>query len=262
MRLSVLTAAVAGVAMIAGTAQAGILYTVRTSDDMLRAFDTNTLTFTNVGLLGTGFDFGDLAYNPNNQTMYMIPGRPTRNLYTVNLNTGAATLVGAHNQIDLFGLAWHPGRNTMYASQSTSAFGVHSINLNTGATTFIGNPGIGLDALTYDSRRGKLIGAFAGPGDLYEIDPDTGAATLVYDGSFFDNCGMAYDADTDKIWMIDWSGVIYTFDPNNNYARTTVLSGIGSHDGFAAITEIPGPAGLAILGLGLVARRNRRRTNA
>ncbi len=86
--------------------------------------------------------------------------------------------------------------------------------------------------------RGKVVGAHAGPGDLYDIDVSNGSSTMIYNGEFFNNCGFAYDADTALYWMIDWSGNMFTFDPSNGYARTLVLSGLGAHD---ALTSA-GPA--------------------
>jgi hypothetical protein len=38
--------------------------------------------------------------------MYWVPGRGNNNLYTINVSTGAATLVGSHGITDMFALAY------------------------------------------------------------------------------------------------------------------------------------------------------------
>jgi len=223
-------------AMLTGSAQAGILYTVRTGDDVLRAFDTQTRTFTDIGRLGVAFDFGDLGWDPVSQKMFLVQGFAGTGLYTVDLNSGVASLVGSHGSVDMFSLAYDPNTSTMYCGESTRNTRFFEINLSTAVLTLRGNPGINMDAMTYDPVRNEIVAAYAGPGDLYRMDPSNGSATLIYDGDFFNNCGMAYDADTDKFWMIDWSGNVYSFDPNAGYTRTTELTGAGAHDGFAAVT--------------------------
>ena len=99
------------------------------------------------------------------------------------------------------------------------------------------------------------MGAHAGPGDLYDIDRSNGSATLLLDGAWFNNCGLAYDPETDLLWMIDWSGDLYTYDPSNGYARTHVMGGLGSHDG---LEFIPEPGTLLLLALGGLSMIRRR----
>ncbi len=222
--------------LAAGSAAAGTLYTVRTSDRMLRSFDTQSLVFTDIGPLGVGFDFGDLGWDPGSQKMYLVQGFAGTGLYTVNLSTGAATLVGSHGSVDMFSLVYDPGSGKMYCGESTRNTRFFEINLSNAVITQIGNPGISMDAMTYDPVRNMIVAAYAGPGDLYSINPANGSATLLYDGAFFNNCGMAFDADTQLYWLIDWSGNLYSYDPANGYARTLVRSGLGSHDGLAAVT--------------------------
>lgn len=246
MRRFILSAAT--LAMVTGGAQADVLYTVRTGDDMLRAFDTQTRAFTDIGRLGVPYDFGDLGWDPGSQQMYLVQGFAGTGLYRVDLTTGAATLVGSHGSPDMFSLVYDPNTSTMYCGESTRNTRFFSIDLNSAALTPIGNPGISMDAMTYDPVRDQVVAAYAGPGDLYSIDVSTGAATLIYDGPFFNNCGMAYDADTDKYWLIDWSGNLYSYDPSNGYAITLEMSGLGAHDGFASASGGAGRYSLRITG--------------
>ncbi len=128
----------ASFAMIA-FAQAGTLYTVSVSRHILQTFDTRGLTFTDVAALDVPFDFGDLTYDSTTGNMYMVQGFAGTNLYTLNLTTGHATLVGSHGFREMFGLAAVNG--TLYAGRSTTGTGFYSLNKTTGAATFIGNMG-------------------------------------------------------------------------------------------------------------------------
>jgi hypothetical protein len=137
----------------------------------------------------------------------------------------------------MFGLAYDPTTDRLYSGRSTRGRGFYYLDREDGSATAVGgDPGINLDGLNYDSNRDQLVGGYAGPGDLYSIDRESGSATLLYDGDFFNNAGMAYDPDTDLHWMIDWSGNLYTFDPSKAYMRTTVMTGLGAHDGLEYVS--------------------------
>ncbi|MCL4196914.1 MAG: hypothetical protein KJZ69_05420 [Phycisphaerales bacterium] len=225
--------ALAGSMLIsAQIAQAGgTLYAVRESDDVLVKIDLDTLTFSDVGSLGTAFAFGGLAFDPGSQTMYMAPGRNNNSLYRVNLNTGAATLIGSHGVIDMFGLAFDTSTNTLYATQFSQGTNFYRVNTSSGAATLIGNMGRGIGGLAYDYRGDRLIGVQDGAGDLFDINRSTGATTLLYDGPYCNDSGLAYDPERNYLWGIDWNGVLYYFDVNSGFARTDVRTGLGAHDG-------------------------------
>lgn len=233
----------------------GTLYAIRESDNTLISYDPNTLQQTVIGPLNAPGDFGDLAWNETNQTMYYIDGRGGNSaLYTVDLNTGNATLVGKHGQPEMFALEWDSSTNRMFAGQSTQATGFWEINPANGSANKISSVNINLDSLAYDSSRDMLVGAFAGPGDLYKMDRNTGNATLIYDGPFFNNGGLAYDRDL--FWFGDWSGIIYQFDPNNGYQVSQALTGQGAIDGLVYVPRVPVPgAGALLLGAGLAGGR-------
>lgn len=241
-------------------AQAQFLVAVRESSDVLVSIDPNTLVITPVGPLGTSFNFGGLAYDPFTETLYMIGGRGNNALYTVNITTGAATLVGSHGVTDLLGLEFDTSTGTLYASQFSRGSSIYTLNPTTGAATLLGNPGIGLGGLAYDSARDILVGVNDGNGDLYSINRSTGALTLLFNGPSNNNSGLAYDPLLDRLWNIDWSGNLFYYSPSNGYARTTALTGLGSHDGLAFI-GVPEPSTNLLIGLGMVlfaARRYRR----
>ena len=91
MRLSLLAC------LWASTASASAVYLVDRDTDELLRYNTASHTVATVGPLGVDFAYGALAWDAGAQVMYMTDGgRSLMSLYSVNLATGAATLVGAH----------------------------------------------------------------------------------------------------------------------------------------------------------------------
>jgi hypothetical protein len=223
-------------------ASAQVFYTVNESSDTLYKLDIATLTFTPVGSLGITFNFGDLAFDSSTSTMYLTDGwgpfgNVPSNLYKVNLNTGAATLIGSTGVVGVFGLVYDPLLNKLYGSISTSGTGFMEINRATGAATMIGNPLEYVDGMTFVGSTSQIVGVHAGPGNLLSLDPATGVATpLSAGGGFVDNCGIAWSSATNKIYSMDWSGNLFSFDVAAGYARATLQTGLGPWDGLASGT--------------------------
>ncbi|HMV65270.1 MAG TPA: hypothetical protein PKA64_00370 [Myxococcota bacterium] len=221
--------------LLSATAEAGTIYTVRADNDTLLAFDTRTHALTVVGPLGVNFDFGSLEWSATDNTMYMVGGRATPALFRVDLQTGAATLVGAHNQTDIFSLAWDPTTNRLYGGQASQAMGLWQIDTRTGAATYIGNPRIGMSGADWDPQGRGIVANAIATADFYLIDPTTAASTLLGSGRvFLNDGGLAYDADTQLFYFFDWSGNIYSFDPAAGYQATLIQSGLPGMDGASA----------------------------
>lgn len=255
--------------MAPSSAQAQVLYTVRIDDNTLRRIDTTTLGFTDIGSLGTSFNFGGLGYANATQTLYMIGGRSNDALYTVNTTTGAATLVGIHGVNDLFGLEFDNSTNRLFASDAAGR--LYELNTATGAATLIGSTNAGLvGGLAYDAATGQLIGIVDGAGDLYNINRANAAASLAFDGTRTNNSGLAYDTILNRLWDIDYDGVLRYYDGNAGFAETIAVTGLGAHDGLAFVgsaapVAAPEPASCALLATGLlpmagaIVRRRRRK---
>lgn len=240
-------------ALAVGSAWAGVLYGIRDSDNALIAIDTDSLAVTLIGstTVSSG-DFGDLAYDHSTNTMYWIAGRGNNNLYTIDLNTGKATLVGSHGIGDLFTLGWDSSSDRLFA-QSTNQ-NVYVLDKNTAVPTLIGSNSVYPGGYDYNWDIDKLILLEAGGGRVYEINRTNGAATLIADpGAWINDNDIAWDFDKNVWWALDYSGFLYKYDAN--WQRTTVLSNLGP---FAAAEYIPEPGSLSLLALvGLIGIRRR-----
>lgn len=247
--------------LLLSTVQAGTIYYIDDSSNSLRTMDPNTYATALVGATGVGGDFGDLAYNSATGTLFWAPGRGNDNLYTLNMATGAATLVGAHGVSDLFGLAYDPLTGMLYGQSSSSSF--YSLDMNAGAATLIGSNSVYPGGLTYNGTLGALVLSSAGTGDFYTVNPASGAATLLSVGSgFLNDNGLAYDPDRDIYWTNDWSGFVYQYDANT-FARSAVLSEQGALDGIvyiAGAAQVPEPSTMGLIAGGgaLLFLRRRR----
>ncbi len=242
-----------------GSAWGDVLYSINQANQLV-AISPDTFEITPVGPLGVSFAFGDLAYDPAIGVAYMVGGLNINNLYTVDLNTGAATLVGSHGRPWVTGLGFDTSTGTLYAGQSVVARGVFTLDPNTAAaTTITTDSGAWLDGLAYDPVRDMLVGASGTqPVMLHSINRATGTATLLMSDAsdYLDNGGLAYDVKRDLFWYIDASGRLFSFDPNNGYAMTLAASGLGLH---AGLIWVPAPSAAGVAGAGLLFCARRRR---
>lgn len=173
-------------------------------------------------------------------------------LYTVDVETATANLVGATGFPNVPGLAFDLDGTLFGAAQvggpTLNANGLIVIDPNSGSAMAVGPFGIvggsvvrGMNALAIEPHTGRLIGstnaAFDGStGDMWEIDKTTGAATLL---------GTLTDAATGNIPTATVAGL--TFDETGR-----LFASFGANDGRIAQVDLA-TLQFTIIGQGSVA---------
>lgn len=109
------------------------------------------------------------------------------NLYSVDLTTGAATVIGNDGQF-LEGLALSPG-GTLFATDASG--NLYTINRTTAAATLVGSTGLGdVEGLDFDGS--TLIATnFTDPTTIYSINTSTASPTAIVSASTGVVRGMA-----------------------------------------------------------------------
>lgn len=243
--------ALTALAALAAGASATQLWYVEDTSDTLRWVDTNTLAVTTVGSLGVDGSFGDMTYDGTNNTMYYIGGRGLNNLYSLNLSTGAATLIGSHGVNDMFALGVTASGQLFAQSTDNN---VYSINKLTGAAASIGTNSIYPGGYTYDSVGNRMILQGAGDGHIHEVNLTNGSATLLSTQAFMNDGDIAFDAAGNQYFAMDWSGNLFHY--TSGFTRSTLGGGFGE---VASTAVVPEPATLTICAIGVAALIRRRR---
>jgi hypothetical protein len=249
MRSKVLVAALALSLLALNAASAGTLYGVDDADHTLFSIDPDSLAVTTIGALGveTGA-FGDLAYDPASGTMYWIAGRDNNSLYTINLTTGVATLVGSHGINDLFALGWVENGGGLYA-QATNG-NIYELSPTTAAAIYFGHNDVFPGGYDWDPDIDQMILLEASGGHVYSID-GTATTTLLGGGAYVNDSDIAYDGDHGVFWAADWSGNLYQYDGSWN--QTTVLTDLGYVAALEYVPDaVPAPGALLLAGTGLL----------
>jgi hypothetical protein len=213
----------AQVEVTAGFTIRGRLVTVDIATARLQRLDPSTLALTDIGPLGISFFIGECAWNPADATLYFDDALGGQSLYRLDLNTGAASLVGSHAAPGLASLGYHPPTGKLYAV-GYSDRNLYSLSTTTGASTLIGPTGAPqlLDGLAWDSRRQVFTAMIAGSGELYSIDVATGTATRLpqQPPTSLANLGFTYDPVIDRFWVVDNNSNVAQLDPNDGFSRT------------------------------------------
>ncbi|MEO7736271.1 MAG: hypothetical protein ABIY55_35260, partial [Kofleriaceae bacterium] len=213
------------------------LFMINQNTDRLERLDPVTLVGTDVGPLGIDYSVGDCAWNPADATLYMVEGATNvKGLYRVNLQTGAATLVGLHGITNLLALAYHPPTNQFYAVAREAGENLYRLDPATGAATLVGPTNISqIEGLAWDSRRNVMMALSFVTGTLYSLNLTTAVATTVAAQPGLGQLGMTYDPVRDRFWVAETTPNIYQLDPNNGFARATVATFSDAHSCIALV---------------------------
>ncbi len=163
--------------------------------------------FTQIGAMAAGGFFGSAEFGPDG-TYYLIE-QVNAELYTVDLATGATTLVGSTG-VGLTGLTYDWSTDTFFGVSTTD---LYTVDVTTGATTLVGSLGAaGLFIDVAADCDGLLYGYDLTDDNFYSIDPATGAATIIgalgYDANF--GQGMSYDHSTGILYLSAFNNGTFT----------------------------------------------------
>ncbi len=189
------------------------LLAVKNGSYELVAIDVTKFTVRSIGSFGAGvyFWYGGITWDPVAEIVYMVDGDATSNLWSVDPRTGAATLVGNMGSTRNFSIVWDPERETLFVASVFPGV-LHEVDPATAASVVVGALPDSMDGLTWDTDLHELVGLGGGSGDVWKIDRDTAAATLLFDGPWVNNAGFAFDPVTHGYWAVDLTGSLYQYD--------------------------------------------------
>jgi len=161
-------------------------YSGSSATDRLWQIDCVTGAMTLIG--HTGATLYGLAYDSNSDLLY---GASSTHLYSIDLTSGLATLIGPFGCSDMNGIA-HDHANDILYGINTGTDALYSINQQTGFATLIGFLGIDLSFLqdcAFDQENGYLfLSGYTSSGALYWINTLNGSAWKV--GNFQNGCEL------------------------------------------------------------------------
>ena len=212
-------------------------------DTLIRFSPSDPEGYETIGPMGNNLGFGGLEFDGDGNlwayASYNSFGGASSGLYSVDLETGAATVQGSPSMQTLADLAWNPVENAMFGvySQGFATSRLYQVNLETGAVSVVGTfsgldtqhnlIGVGIDSqgtvFVFDNMNNKI----------YKSDANL-ALTLVYDSTDLqcENCELAVG---DQGIGIDWSrndqgyhGASGQGEPPNYYGTINQFSLDGS----------------------------------
>lgn len=165
-----------------------------------------------------------IAYDATNDVVYLCDYATTSQLFTLDMSTLQATLVGEISAANLFiGIA--AGNNGELWGIDITGSSLWSINTTTGVATVIGPLGVTISYaqdMGYDRAANILYGTlYTSTGGLYTIDVATGAATAV-GTAFGDEVSMCAIA-AEKTVSIEEMNTAVTLYPNPAENIVTVV---------------------------------------
>jgi len=183
-----------------------------------------------------------LAIGPSNVVYLTSTGNDS--LYTLDLPTGTATLVGAYGDpaIVMHGLEYVPTTGTLYGASSHNG-GLYVINQSTGAATLVGTSGLtSFTNLGWHAASGVMYATNSGTDSLYTMDLATGAATLVGPlGGPTNPNGLAFHPGLGALFLVDnTTDTLYAINVSTGAATPIGSTGTGNLLGLAYIDgQIP-----------------------
>ena len=200
--------------------------------------DRTTGAKTQIGTASAGATTGGLAYDAASQTLY-LSSTSLDSLFTLNLDTFEATLVGAYGDtsVVMHGLEWNSGNNTLYGG---SAGSIYTISTTDGTATLLNNTAIpSFSNLVYDSTNNAMYMTSSSTDAFYSLDADLGTTNFIgfLAGPTNPN-GLAYVPEDDAIYLVcNNTDTLYTIDRTTGVATAVGSTGSGNLLGLVWIPD-------------------------
>lgn len=162
-----------------------------------------------------------LAFDPGPRTLFATD---TANLLTLNIATGAATIIGPIGGIFVMDLALDPGSGTLWAARANGE--LVTLNRATGAGTTVGGFGAGSpQTIGFIPSSGKLYASnFGSTASLFTVNTATGAATPV--GPLYSMWADGLDAAGTSLYAVT-GGTLFLTDPATALYQPVNALGLG-----------------------------------
>lgn len=153
-----------------------VLYGIVEGGTDLLSLNTTTAAVSVVGALGVSVDNHGMSYCQDTSSMYLA--NDGGELYTVNLATGAATLVGI--DLNYFPTALTCTQAGVLFAISDFSDSLYTVNRTTGQATLVGALGINIaDGGLARNGTQLIMVSDNSPANLYQLNPTTGVASLI-----------------------------------------------------------------------------------
>lgn len=212
-----------------------------------------------------------LAYNSTDNLLYGS-GRyesdgnwSTGQLFTINKDTGEATIVGPHGDyFPMSGLAYDPISNTLFGTYGPGGDeSLYSIDPMTGSATLIGSlGGYQIHGLAFDPITNILYGSAytepPGEAAFLSIDRATGFTTLI-NTTTQSLAGISFDPVTGILYGVDDGGLsgtyttgLYEVDKATGQTSLIGYVPLSNPHGLEFVASIPIPSAIILFGSGFL----------
>ena len=261
--------------LVASAASASLIYGFNMRGEANQLFSTDTGGFVS-GFTTIGGAIGDfptfaMDMDPTGTTLYAILFDGLNTYGTIDTGTGVftsmGTLSGPAASDNISGLSVDPTTGDWYISALGGGVAtLYRGNIATGSFSAVGDIGFALNIdLAIDSQ-GNAYGMDIAVDELLSISLSTGAGTLIGPTGINTNFaqGMDFDYATDTLYA-----TMYTGGGTGVFASISTVTGLATvledttplnaEMEMVVATAIPAPGALALLGLGALVSRRRRR---
>jgi hypothetical protein len=201
-------------------------------------FDSATGVSTLRTPVGGSQRFFGLATRPSTGVVYATDPQNTSTLWTLDIDTGAATFIGNINGDTIADISFDPLTGTLYGMGRNSER-LYTIDPATGAPTLVGTSDPQVRCGMCLSPTGQMY-AFSTSGVLYSVDKTTAAATLIGGGVPGVLVEDAEFTPVGNLYFTSFFGDVYRVETATG--ADTLVGSSGSGSGLLGIIAAPATA--------------------